>query len=84
MTNLQCNLAKFYCEENTHSNWILALVYNYKKNLWSFMTYGEENSKIRLCNLAPYVLNWHFKIVKMSMVKCNAPILNKLKIMGFL
>ena len=47
------------------------------------MTYGEENSKIRLCNLAPYVLNWHFKIVKMSMVKCNAPILNKLKIMGF-
>ena len=39
--------------------------------------------KIRLCNLATYVLNWHFKIVKMSMVKCNAPILNKLKIMGF-
>ena len=40
--------------------------------------------EVRLCNLTTYVFKGHVKIVKIYMVKFNVPILNRLKIIGFL
>ena len=40
--------------------------------------------EIRLCNLMTYVFKGHVKIVKIYMVKFDASVLNRLKIMRFL
>ena len=40
--------------------------------------------KIRLCNVMTNVFKGHVKFVKICMVKFNASILKRLKIMGFL
>ena len=57
-------------------------LYNYKEKLWSFMV-KKMFIDTRLCNRMT-CFKGHVEIVKIYIVQFNVPILNRLKIMGFL